>query len=676
MSDIPFLELESDAAAIAAFRDRETARTEAAFCDAEFDADVALAKSILEREDYLQGLRRRGTWTYNFKRSGDNPKGLWRRIPQDVAATNDAPWETVFDLDAFCAQTGEDWHWRGAETAFFDGDALLLALSWQGSDQTRYLEWDPGNQQPVPGGFDIGPQRCSASWVNKDTLLVSTSLGEGAATRSGWPGRVVRLRRGGALADAPAVFEVSHEDLVAFAYAMPAPDGTVAEVTGRIRVIGETEKTLYREGIGSAGITIETPKNTQAAVSTTHYAFVAGAAIDDIPIGALVLHEIDSGARRVLFRPEPYVSVSPDSVLLRDRWLLWTIYNRTEPTIWVLNLTAPNATPEVLTLPCEAQSVFVYPHDAAPRGEGPLQLSTTGFLEPTKTWLFDLEAGLDAVTYTKLTEEPPAFDATGMEVQLLSAISADGTEVPYHLVLPAKRGEGPLPVLQYGYGGFGVSMAPTYNAITGKLWLERGGAYVLGYIRGGGEFGTEWHLAAKRRDRARAFEDFAAIAEDLVKRGITEPKAIACHGGSNGGLLCSVMLTRYPDHFGAVWPSVAVTDMARFHLFPAGAGWIDEFGDPDDAADLEAMLAYSPLHNVDAHGQRAYPKSLVTTNDSDDRVDPSHSRRFAAALLAAGQPAYFHARSGGHGGGGATHEAALERALGYAFLRHTIAAHR
>jgi len=227
--------------------------------------------------------------------------------------------------------------------------------------------------------------------------------------------------------------------------------------------------------------------------------------------------------------------------------------------------------------------------------------------------------------------------------------------------------------LKYRYGVFGVPLAPEYAPLRHPLWLDRGGAYVQAYIRGGGEFGADWQQAAKRHSRNKAFKDFVAVARDLVKRGITTADKIACHGGSNGGLLTSVMLTQYPEDFGAVWPSVAVTDMLRFHLFPAGAGWMDEYGDPDDADDRAAMLTYSPMHNVAPVEERAYPPAFVTTNDSDDRVDPSHSRRFAAALIEAGQQTWFHSRAGGHGGGGATHEAARETALGYAFLRHTIA---
>ena len=209
--------------------------------------------------------------------------------------------------------------------------------------------------------------------------------------------------------------------------------------------------------------------------------------------------------------------------------------------------------------------------------------------------------------------------------------------------------------------------------MTGKTWIERGGAYVQAYIRGGAELGPDWHLAAKGPGRHRAFEDFAAVAADLVARGITTPDRIACHGGSNGGLLCGVMLTRYPTHFGAVWASVGVHDMLRFAHFPAGKAWIDEYGDPQDATARAWLLAYSPLHNVPPDDPaRPLPPALIDTSHHDDRVDPSHSRRFAAALQAGGHRPFYHEHQGGHGGGGGSHEKAAERALGLAFLRHAL----
>jgi prolyl oligopeptidase len=309
--------------------------------------------------------------------------------------------------------------------------------------------------------------------------------------------------------------------------------------------------------------------------------------------------------------------------------------------------------------------------DANPMGgDGTLVLNMSGFLTPSRSYLFDLKKGVAGITYRPLMSQPARFDATGLTVELLMARSDDGTEVPYHLVRPA--GDGPVPVMLYGYGGYAVSLDAGYDAITGKLWLERGNAYAFAHIRGGGELGPEWWTVAKGPGRHKAFEDFAAIASDLVARGVSTPEQIGCHGGSNGGLLCGVMLTRYPERFGAVWANVGVHDMLRYHLFPSGRGWIDEYGDPDDPKAAAWLQAYSPFHNVDA--TRPYPPAFIDTSDSDDRVHPSHSRRFAAALRAAGKDVLFYSHAGGHGGGGGSTEKAREMALGYAFMRQALGA--
>jgi prolyl oligopeptidase len=259
-----------------------------------------------------------------------------------------------------------------------------------------------------------------------------------------------------------------------------------------------------------------------------------------------------------------------------------------------------------------------------------------------------------------------------MTSELLWATSVDGTKVPYHLILPKTWTKGELPVLIYGYGGFSASLAPSYSGVTGLL-LEQGCAYVQAYIRGGSELGPDWHHVAKRHGRHKAFEDFVAIARDLVKRGYSTPSRIACTGASNGGLLTGVMLTRYPQDFGAIWCRVPVLDMTRFHLFPAGKAWMDEYGNPDEPADRDYLISYSPLHTIRPAGEIAYPALYIESSTNDDRVHPSHARRFAVRLEDAGHAPLFHEYgSGGHGGAGNSAEMANRTAMGYSFLRQNI----
>jgi prolyl oligopeptidase len=656
-----FAELEDDAAAIAAFVQAENARTMARLGGAALDADIATVRSILERPDRVLAVTRRGHWQYTFRQTAANPRGLWLRLPEGHAPLPDADWTTVFDVDAFCRDSGQVWHWAGAATAWFDPDRVMLRLSLDGSDMKRHVEFDLNTCAIVPGGFDIGPERGGAvDWIDPDTLLWCCGTGDDALTRSGWPRLVKHLHRDGR---AETVFACGADDLLASAYLVRTPDG-IREVHLRMPAINMNVSHLVTP---DGPVAIPSPADTAGITDGTHYAYVAHAD-GDYPAGTLVLGRL-GGGHRALFTPAPRAAVDEDSVFFHDGWLIWKQAENLQSRIMVLDL-AGDRPPQDLPLPEAAEVARVGTYDANPLGgDGTLTLDLSGFLVPRKTYLFDLKKGIAGITYRPLLTQPALFDASAHEVTLLNATSDDGTQVPYHLVRP-KGGSGPVPVMLYGYGGFSVSLDPHYDPVTGQLWLEHGGAYALAHIRGGAEFGPDWWTQAKGAGRPRAFADFAAIAADLVARGLSTPGQIACHGGSNGGLLCGVMLTRYPERFGAVWANVGVLDMLRFHRFPSGAGWIDEYGDPDDAAAAAWLAAYSPMHNIGPTPR--YPPALIDTSDSDDRVHPSHSRRFAAALRAAGQDALFFSHAGGHGGGGGSDEKARELALGFAFMRQAV----
>lgn len=667
MDDFPFPELEQDAGAIAAFVTAENARTDAALAGPQRAADAAAVRAILEAPDTLRGLSRRAGHVYTFRQTAANPRGLWLRLPESVPPTPQADWEVVFDLDAHCAATGQVWVWRGAETSGFDPARVLMRLSLEGSDLTQYREFDLVAKDFVPGGFDIGPERGGLAWAGPDAVLWS-SAASGDATAAGWPGTIRRLRRGQAPEAAEMLFRTDAGNLLAQGWATRAggPDWIEARIV--MRAIGKAEITLLRPG--KPPLVLPAPSDCTPSFCHSHLAYVAQ---DEgpHPAGTLVLAPLEGGPERVLFRPSAGAAVSPEDLAFGTGHLLWIETHWLEPRLMALDLRSPDAAPRQIRPPVAGQTLALGFYDAnADAGDGTLALQISGFLTPPQTWLFDLSRGIDGIAFRPLYAQPARFDATGAEVQLWKARSADGTEVPYHIVLPkGHAGRGDLPVLQYGYGGFGVSLGPWYDPVTGKLWIERGGAYVIAYIRGGAELGPAWHLQAKGAGRAKAFEDFVAVARDLVARGITRPDRIACHGGSNGGLLCGVMLTRYPQDFGAVWASVGVMDMLRFAHFPAGRGWIDEYGDPDRAEDRAWLRAYSPVHNVP---KGPLPAALIDTSHRDDRVDPSHSRRFAAALKAAGHAPFYYEHQGGHGGGGASHEKAAEQALGYAFLRQAL----
>lgn len=663
MEDFPFPELEIDAAAIQVFVRRENARTEAAFAGPGLAADEAALREILEAADQVPGLTRRGRFIYTYRQTADHPRGLWLRLPDTAAITPEAPWETVFDLDGFCAESGRIWDWRGTQTNPFNVAQVLIQLSEEGSDLIRSLEFDLERCGFVEGGFDLGPDRGTARWLGPDSLILA-SAAPGDATRSGWPGVLRRLDRGQKREDAALLFRTDEDNLEVVGWVSRLGGAEWVEVRWEETDIGQARVTLLRPGEPS--IVLPNPADTQPVFN---HAFCAWVACEHgpHPSGTLMLSRHD-GSETVLFSPRSGAVVRSWDVFFIGDWLIWIEMHDLAPRLMALDTRGETLQAHEIIPPVEAETNWVSPFDVQPDlGDGTLILTATGYLTPNRSWLFDLSRGVEGVVFRQLHAMPQRFDASGCRVALWWATSEDGTEVPYHVVLPrGHEGRSDVPVLLHGYGGYGFSQEPAYQPLFGKSWIERGGAYVEAHIRGGGELGPSWHTQAKAAGRSKAFADFAAVAADLVARGLTTPQRIACHGGSNGGLLCGVMLTRYPERFGAVWASVGVHDMLNYTRFPAGRAWIDEYGDPDDPGARVWLRSYSPIHNIPG---KPLPHVLLDTSQRDDRVDPSHSRRFAAALQAAGHRPFFYEHRGGHGGGGASFETAREIALGLAFLR-------
>ncbi|MCB5203326.1 prolyl oligopeptidase family serine peptidase [Neorhizobium sp. T786] len=674
-----FLETDNDPKTIAFVAERNE-HSDRQFRTPEFEKDRDALKAMIEREDRLIVPVRRGKWLFDFHRSKNNPFGIWRRLPVGQEPRPDAPWETVFDFDAFCEKEGKRWIYSGAVTSPYEPTRVLLILSDGGSDQVRLLEFDTETRTIVEGGFDTPPARAHASWISPDEIAYFGAADENSATRSGWPRVGRRLKRGVPPQDAPILFEADKDDVTGMAGIIdPLFWGGKAGERGiefftNVHDIGKASIHI-RNASGSLQ-RLDLPKESDTDYNHTHVLWRAKTA-ERHPSGSLILQDFlpftaePLGKARVLFTPREGQSVAQFALL--KTWAAFVVSDRMVPKFFLLDLTKPDGKPQELALPEELQSVGFRLLDAdLTLGEEILTVIGQGFLLPSSAYSLDLTDHDATPVLVPLGSTPVYFDADGMQSELLEATSEDGTKVPYHIVLPKTWTKGELPVLMYGYGGFEVSLSPVYSGAYG-LWLGQGGAFVQAYIRGGGELGPDWHKTAKGKGRHKAFEDFVAVARDLVKRGYTKPSRIACNGGSNGGLLTSVMLTRYPQDFGAVWTSVPVIDMSRFHLFPSGKAWMDEYGNPDVAEDLETMLAYSPLHQVKPVGEITYPPVYIDSSTNDDRVHPSHARRFAKRLIDSGHEPFFHEYgSGGHGGAGDSGELAARQAMGYSFLRKTI----
>ncbi|MGF9692726.1 prolyl oligopeptidase family serine peptidase [Rhizobium sp. 0TCS1.26] len=680
-----FLERDDDPAT-REFVDERNILSQAALDTPAMRADAEALQAMMERDDRLIMPARRGNWLFDFRRSKDNPLGLWRRLPADQDPLPNAEWETVFDLDAFCASEGKRWIYAGAVTCPWEPTRVLLRLSDGGSDLTRLLEFDAEAKEIVAGGFDLPAVRSHANWLSRDEICYFGAIDEFSATLSGWPRVGRRLQRGVAPQEGSILYEAARTDVYGYAFVIdPAlGDAVIDDASGDRRQIhvffaGHQigKMSIHAEDEKGALRRLDLPVEIEADLNRSHCLWLAKSD-EAVAAGSLVLQRLTPFGAAPLDAERRIISLPADGRSIRQFRLLrsyavWVVEDRLVPRLFVLDLSRTDAEPLEVVLPEGVESVSFTPRFADLQlGDDTLWVVGQGFLLPPTRYLLDLSEQRAPLALKEPQASPAYFDAEGMTSALLEAVSEDGTRVPYHLVLPKAFRTGELPVLIYGYGGFAASLGPHYSGTTGR-WLEQGGGYVQAYIRGGSELGPQWHSVAKREGRHKAFEDFVAIARDLVKRGYTKPSRIACTGASNGGLLSAVMLTRYPQDFGAVWCRVPVIDMTRFQQFPAGRAWIDEYGDPDDEEDRRFMLDYSPLQAIRPALQQRYPALYIESSSNDDRVHPSHARRFALRLEQAGHRPLFHEfGSGGHGGAGNSAEMARRTAIGYSFLRGAI----
>ena len=632
-------------------------------------------RQILDSDAKIPDLTRIGDHYYNFWKDAAHERGLWRRTTLESYRTDDPEWEIVLDLDALGAAEGENWVWHGAtvlrRSSGSDSDDhryALIDLSRGGADADVSREFDLHTREFVEGGFYRPESKGSVSWVDQDTLLVSTDTGPGTMTDSGYP-RIARLwRRGTDLEQARAVFEGESTDIGVWGI----HDDTPGHERDLIRrgISFYTDELHLLDGQGGY-IRVDVP---DSAVSRLHREWLTIELREDWTHGEVTfvagsllgirLEDFLGGSRdlTVLFEPTPTRSLASHT---------WTrhhlVLNVLDDVVNRLEVLTPDAVGTFTRDPVEGLPAVgttqVGPVD--PVTSDALWVYTTDFLTPTTLALTDLSTGAEP---EPLKAMPTFFDASGLVAEQHFVTSADGTRVPYFLVhredLPA---DGTTPTLLYAYGGFEVSLTPTYSGGLGSAWLERGGAYALANIRGGGEYGPRWHQAALRANRHRAYEDLAAVAQDLVATGVTVPERLGVQGGSNGGLLTGNMLTQYPDLFGAVVIQVPLLDMRRYSHLLAGASWMAEYGDPDVPEEWEFIATFSPYHLFDPG--RDYPPVLFTTSTRDDRVHPGHARKMAAQMLAAGKDVtYYENIEGGHGGAATNGQLAHMQALAYRFL--------
>ena len=621
--------------------------------------------SILDSDDRIAYVQKRGAHYYNLWQDAQNPRGLWRRTSWESYASDEPEWEVVLDLDALGAAEGENWVWKGSSWLLPDRSRCLLSLSRGGADAAVVREFDPVKKAFVEGGFELPEAKTQVAWQDRDTLYVGTDFGVGSMTESGYPRVVKRWRRGTSIEDAETVTAGEESDVFVYAF--------TDRTAGYERDFVFRGVTFYtNEMFVVRGDDLVQIDKQDSATATAHREWLLLELREDWLVGgeryaagSLLATRFDDylrGARdfEVLFAPTERRSLSGWSGT-RDHVLV-NVLDNVRNVVYAATPTDRGWTQEPLPGLPEFGTVSASPVDAE-AGNG-YWLTATDYLTPTSLWRGEVGGGAPA----KLKSLPSFFDTDGLVVDQREATSKDGTRVPYFLVMKgdAPR-DGSNPTLLYGYGGFEVSLTPGYSATVGAAWLERGGVYAVANIRGGGEFGPRWHQAALKQDRNKCYEDFAAVAQDLIDAQVTSPDHLGIQGGSNGGLLMGNMTVMHPDLFRAVVCQVPLLDMLRYHKLLAGASWMGEYGDPDVPEEAEWLRRYSPYHNVGA--DTAYPKVLFTTSTRDDRVHPGHARKMMARMLEQGHDVlYYENIEGGHGGAADNQQAAFMSALAWTFL--------
>jgi prolyl oligopeptidase len=625
--------------------------------------------AILDSDERIPAVTKRGEYYYNFWRDKKNVRGLWRRTTLDSYRQQKPDWEVILDLDKLADTEGENWVWSGASILKPDYDRALINLSRGGADATVTREYDLTSRKFVVDGFERPEAKGGIQWIDRDHVFVFTDFGEGSMTISGYP-RVVKMwKRGSNLSEAKTVYEGQPNDMYISAGHDDSP-GFERNFVNRTIAFYNAEMYLLKDD-GSL-VKIDAPNSANKNVFREYLMLELREpyTVDEktYPQGSLLITKFDdflAGSRdfEILFEPDENSSLASysntqDHVLLN---VLEDVKNR----IYVLTPRDSGWAKKSLVGAPEIGTVEVSPVDSDESNE--YWMTVSDYLTPTT--LFIGEIGKEPEPLKQLT---PQYNAEGLKVSQHFVSSKDGTRVPYFMIARADlQFDHSNPTLLYGYGGFEISLLPGYNPGVGRAWLEQGGVYVVANIRGGGEYGPRWHQSALKANRLRAYEDFAAVAQDLITRGVTQKSHLGIQGGSNGGLLVGNMVALYPTLFEAAVCQVPLLDMRRFHLLLAGASWMAEYGNPDAPGEWDFIKTYSPYQNI-IPGQQ-YPAVLFMTSTRDDRVHPGHARKMMALLEAQGRDVmYYENIEGGHGGAANNEQRAFMQALAYSYLKERL----
>ncbi|MDP7039604.1 MAG: prolyl oligopeptidase family serine peptidase [Myxococcota bacterium] len=637
--------------------------------DPRYGEFLSQADKILNAKDKIPYGALRAGYVYNFWQDEKNIRGLWRRTSFKSYQGKEPKWENLLDLDALANKEEENWVYKGVSCLPPTFERCMLRLSRGGTDASVYREFNLKSKTFVKDGFVVPEAKSSVHWIDKDTLLVGTDFGENTLTDSGYPRIVKRWQRGTPLNAAQTIYSGEQKDMGIWPYVIHEPrQHQIMILRYKTFYTGESFVLSNNQGLMKLPI----PESAEfKGHFKDHFLFSLREAwqINDntYPQGALLAFS-SQAFKQTGALPAIHTLLIPDErssiqrVNESKNKLFVSIIRNVKGQILEFDFydkkqqwnSAPVDLPKQGTLSVSSANPF----------SDEIFVNYEDHITPDKLYSYSSKAKKSQVIKTL----PERFDANNLQVHQYEATSKDGTRIPYFIIHEKNiRLNGKNPTILYGYGGFEISMKPRYSSIAGKLWLERGGVYAIANIRGGGEFGPRWHKGALKEKRQNGFDDFAAVAQDLIARKITSPQKLGIMGGSNGGLLTGVSFTQQPELFGAVVCQVPLLDMLRYNKLLAGASWMAEYGDPDDASMGAFIKTYSPYHNV--HAQKRYPKVFFVTSTKDDRVHPGHARKMVAKMQALGHDVvYYENTEGGHAAGANLKQHAKRYALEYTYF--------
>lgn len=645
----------------------QDARTKARYAsDAAFSKLESRILQVYDSDARIPYVNHRGKYLYNFWRDKQHPRGLWRRTTLSQYKKDDPKWVVLLDLDALGKKEGKRWVFKGANCMKPRYTDCLVSLSPEGGDAHVVREFDVPSRSFVKDGFQLPVAKSNTGWIDHDHIYVATDFGPGTMTKSSYPRIVKEWTRGTPLDQAKTIYEGKPTDVGVGAM----HDRTPGFERDFVTVAKDYYHSELYQRVGDKLTRVKVPLDADAyahrkwLVVRLRSPWTVGKTT--YPAGALLaapFKKFMAGDRKldVLFRPDKHTALVSQSWTRHH--LILDVLDDVKSRLQVLTFRHGRWTEKKLEGAPGLSNVSISNTD--PDDNDEYWLDVTGFLTPSS-----LLRGVIGHGKPKLIKHEPAFfDASPFAVSQHFATSKDGTKIPYFQIAKKELPhDGKNPTLLYGYGGFEVSLLPYYSGTVGRAWLERGGVYVVANIRGGGEYGPRWHDAALKQNRPRAYEDFAAVARDLIARKVTSPEHLGAEGASNGGLLVGNMLVGWPKLFGAISCEVPLLDMRHYTHLSAGSSWIAEYGDPDKPGQWGWIKKFSPYQNLQKG--TAYPPVLFYTSTSDDRVGPVQARKMDAKMLAMGdQHAWFYENTeGGHSAGADHKQEAFMHALAFTFL--------